>query len=131
MNVLTHCNADGSRLLMMVPLLLQFMPLTTADCQFTCGLPKPDREIRVPNLQPGSWASTVCRMIIDSAAGHLMQRGAVDLVIVGTLLHQSFTGDVANKIGTYLKVLAAKDNNVPFYVALPSSSFDWKLRERA
>src|SRR5262249_31741831 len=54
--------------------------------------------------------------------------GAVDLVIVGTD-RTTLLGDVANKIGTYLKALAAKDNNVPFYVALPSSSFDWKLRD--
>jgi methylthioribose-1-phosphate isomerase len=57
-----------------------------------------------------------------------MQRGAVDLVIVGTD-RTTLSGDVANKIGTYLKALAAKDNNVPFYVALPSSSFDWKLHD--
>jgi methylthioribose-1-phosphate isomerase len=67
-------------------------------------------------------------IIADSAAGHLMQHGIVDLVIVGTD-RTTFTGDVANKVGTYLKALAAKDNNVPFYVALPSSSFDWKLRD--
>jgi methylthioribose-1-phosphate isomerase len=67
-------------------------------------------------------------IIADSAAGHLMQRGAVDLVIVGTD-RTTLSGDVANKIGTYLNALAAKDNNVPFYVALPSSSFDWKLRD--
>ena len=57
-----------------------------------------------------------------------MQRGDVDLVIVGTD-RTTFTGDVANKIGTYLKALAAKDNGVPFYVALPSTSFDWNLRD--
>jgi methylthioribose-1-phosphate isomerase len=57
-----------------------------------------------------------------------MQHGEVDLVIVGTD-RTTYTGDVANKIGTYLKALAAKDNNVPFYVALPSSSFDWKIRD--
>jgi methylthioribose-1-phosphate isomerase len=67
-------------------------------------------------------------IIADSAAGHLMQRRAVDLVIVGTD-RTTFTGDVANKIGTYLKALAAKDNDVPFYVALPSSSFDWRLQD--
>jgi methylthioribose-1-phosphate isomerase len=65
-------------------------------------------------------------IIADSASGHLMQRGAVDLVIVGTD-RTTLSGDVANKIGTYLKALAAKDNDVPFYVALPSSSFDWGL----
>ena len=57
-----------------------------------------------------------------------MQHGMVDLVIVGTD-RTTFTGDVANKIGTYLKALAAKDNKVPFYVALPSSSFDWTMRD--
>ena len=55
-----------------------------------------------------------------------MQKGKVDLVIVGTD-RTTHTGDVANKIGTYLKALAAKDNNIPFYVALPSSTFDWDL----
>ncbi len=67
-------------------------------------------------------------VITDNAGGHLMQHGMVDMVIVGTD-RTTCTGDVANKIGTYLKALAAKDNNIPFYVALPSSSFDWKLRD--
>ena len=67
-------------------------------------------------------------LIADNTGGHLMQHGMVDLVIVGTD-RTTRTGDVANKIGTYLKALAAKDNNVPFYVALPSSSFDWKMRD--
>jgi methylthioribose-1-phosphate isomerase len=67
-------------------------------------------------------------IVADSAAGHLMQRGAVDLVIVGTD-RTTVSGDVANKIGTYLKALAARDNGIPFYVALPSSSFDWRLRD--
>ena len=67
-------------------------------------------------------------VITDNAGGHLMQHGQVDLVIVGTD-RSTFTGDVANKIGTYLKALAARDNNIPFYVALPSSTFDWQLRD--
>ena len=67
-------------------------------------------------------------VIADNTGGHLMQRGDVDLVIVGTD-RTTYTGDVANKIGTYLKALAAKDNGVPFYVALPSSSFDWQMRD--
>jgi methylthioribose-1-phosphate isomerase len=66
-------------------------------------------------------------VIADNTGGLLMQRGQVDLVIVGTD-RTTRTGDVANKIGTYLKALAANDNGVPFYVALPSSSFDWQLR---
>jgi len=67
-------------------------------------------------------------VITDNTGGHLMQHGMVDIVIVGTD-RTTYTGDVANKIGTYLKALAAKDNNVPFYVALPSSTFDWNIRD--
>jgi methylthioribose-1-phosphate isomerase len=67
-------------------------------------------------------------LITDNAGGHLMQHGMVDLVIVGTD-RTTRTGDVANKIGTYLKALAANDCGVPFYVALPSSTFDWETRD--
>jgi methylthioribose-1-phosphate isomerase len=65
-------------------------------------------------------------VIADNAGGHLMQQGRVDIAIVGAD-RVTRNGDVANKIGTYLKALAAKDNNVPFYVALPSSTIDWTL----
>ena len=65
-------------------------------------------------------------VIVDNTGGHLMQHGMVDMVIVGTD-RTTRNGDVANKIGTYLKALAAKDNDVPFYVALPSSSIDWTI----
>ena len=67
-------------------------------------------------------------IITDNAGGILMQRGQVDMCIVGTDRTLS-NGDVCNKIGTYLKALAAKDNNVPFYVALPSSTIDWNIRD--
>lgn len=67
-------------------------------------------------------------IITDNAGGYLMQQGNVDIVIVGTD-RTTATGDVANKIGTYLKALAARDNNIPFYVALPSSTFDWNLKD--
>ncbi|ACB77387.1 translation initiation factor, aIF-2BI family [Opitutus terrae PB90-1] len=67
-------------------------------------------------------------VIADNAGGHLMQHGHVDLVIVGTD-RTTATGDVANKIGTYLKALAAHDNGVPFYVAAPSPSIDWTLHD--
>ena len=67
-------------------------------------------------------------MIADNAGGHLMQHGDVDLVIVGTD-RTTASGDVANKIGTYLKALAAHDNGVPFYAALPSSTIDWSLSD--
>ncbi len=67
-------------------------------------------------------------VIADNAGGHLMQRGMVDLCIVGTD-RTTAAGDVANKIGTYLKALAARDNGVPFYVALPSTTVDWTISD--
>ncbi len=67
-------------------------------------------------------------VIADNTGGHLMQHGRVDLCIVGTD-RTTATGDVANKIGTYLKALSARDNNVPFYVALPSPTIDWTLSD--
>ena len=66
-------------------------------------------------------------IIADNTGGILMQRGKVDMCIVGTDRTLS-NGDVCNKVGTYLKALAAKDNNIPFYVALPSSTIDWKIK---
>ena len=67
-------------------------------------------------------------IIADNTGGILMQRGEVDMCIVGSDRTLS-TGDVCNKIGTYLKALAAHDNNVPFYVALPSSTIDWNTKD--
>ena len=67
-------------------------------------------------------------VIVDNVGGHLMQHGMVDLCIVGTD-RTTRRGDVANKIGTYLKALAAHDNGVPFYVALPSTTIDWTLAD--
>ncbi len=67
-------------------------------------------------------------LIVDNAGGHLMQHGQVDMVIVGTD-RTTARGDVANKIGTYLKALAARDNGVPFYVALPSPTIDWRVED--
>jgi methylthioribose-1-phosphate isomerase len=67
-------------------------------------------------------------VVADNTGGHLMQQGMVDMVITGTD-RTTWTGDVANKIGTYLKALAAKDNDIPFYVALPSTTFDWEMTD--
>ncbi len=67
-------------------------------------------------------------LIVDNAGGHLMQHGMVDLCFVGTD-RTTRHGDVCNKIGTYLKALAAHDNNVPFYVCLPSPTFDWSMND--
>ena len=129
-NVLTHCSAGW----------LAFVDYGSATAPIYAahdsGLPV---HVWVAETRPRNQGSKLTAwelgehgvphtIIADSAAGHLMQRGAVDLVIVGTD-RTTISGDVANKIGTYLKALAAKDNDVPFYVALPSSSFDWKLRD--
>src|SRR5213596_2659073 len=129
-NVLTHCNAGW----------LAFVDYGSATAPIYAahdsGLPV---HVWVAETRPRNQGSKLTAwelgehgvphtVIADSAAGHLMQHGEVDLVIVGTD-RTTCTGDVANKIGTYLKALAAKDNNVPFYVALPSSSIDWKLRD--
>jgi methylthioribose-1-phosphate isomerase len=67
-------------------------------------------------------------LIVDNTGGHLMQHNMVDMVIVGTD-RTTRNGDVANKIGTYLKALGAKDNNIPFYVALPSTTLDMTIRD--
>ena len=69
-------------------------------------------------------------VIVDNAGGHLMQRGLVDLCLVGAD-RITRIGDVANKIGTYLKALAAADTGVPFHVAAPSSTIDWRLTDGA
>jgi methylthioribose-1-phosphate isomerase len=69
-------------------------------------------------------------LVTDNAGGHLMQRGQVDCCLVGTD-RTTAAGDVCNKIGTYLKALAARDNGVPFYVAAPSSSIDWRIGSAA
>ena len=73
-------------------------------------------------------ASRADTVIADNTGGHLMQHGMVDLAIVGTD-RVTAQGDVCNKIGTYLKALAAKDNNVPFYVALPSPTIDFAVSD--
>jgi methylthioribose-1-phosphate isomerase len=67
-------------------------------------------------------------VIVDNAGGHLMQHGMVDIVLVGSD-RTTASGDVCNKIGTYLKALAAHDNGIPFYAALPSSTIDWTMRD--
>jgi len=129
-NVLTHCNAGW----------LAFVDYGSATspvyAAHDAGIPV---HVWVDETRPRSQGSKLTAwelgehgvphtIIADNAGGHLMQRGKVDAVIVGTD-RTTYTGDVANKIGTYLKALAAKDNDIPFYVALPSSSFDWSIRD--
>jgi methylthioribose-1-phosphate isomerase len=129
-NVLTHCNAGW----------LAFVDYGSATAPIYAAHDSGVRvHVWVDETRPRNQGSKLTAwelgehgvahtVIADNTGGHLMQRGEVDLVIVGTD-RTTYTGDVANKIGTYLKALAAKDNDVPFYVALPSSSFDWKMRD--
>ena len=130
LNVLTHCNAGW---------------LATVDCgtalagvyaAHDAGLPV---HVWVDETRPRNQGAALTAwelgqhgvphtLIVDNAGGHLMQRGQVDLVLVGTD-RTTATGDVVNKIGTYLKALAARDCGVPFYVAAPSSSIDWTIAD--
>lgn len=129
-NVLTHCNAGW---LATVDIGTATAPIYSAH---DAGIPL---HVWVDETRPRNQGASLTAwellnhgvphtVIADNAGGHLMQHGEVDLVIVGTDRTTS-TGDVCNKIGTYLKALAAHDNGVPFYVAAPSPSIDWTLRD--
>jgi methylthioribose-1-phosphate isomerase len=129
-NVLTHCNAGW----------LAFVDYGSATAPIYAAHDKRlPLHVWVTETRPRNQGSKLTAwelgqhgvahtVIADSAAGHLLQRGEVDLVIVGSD-RTTYTGDVANKIGTYLEAVAAKANNIPFYVALPSSSIDWQIRD--
>jgi len=127
-NVLTHCNAGR---LATIDLGTATAPIYLATGRGILVHVWVD-ETRPRNQGAGLTAWELSRrgvphtVIVDNAGGHLMQKGLVDLVIVGTD-RTTRNGDVVNKIGTYLKALAAHDNGVPFYVALPSSSIDWSM----
>jgi len=129
-NILTHCNAGW----------LAFVDYGSATAPIyaahKAGIPV---HVWVDETRPWLQGSRLTAwelgqegvphtLIPDNTGGHLMQHGLVDMVIVGTD-RTTRSGDVANKIGTYLKALAANDNQVPFYVALPSSTFDWQIRD--
>lgn len=129
-NVLTHCNAGW---LAFVDYGSATAPIYAAhDAGISVHVWVDETRPRSQGAKLTAWElgqhGVPHTVIADNTGGHLMQHGMVDLVIVGTD-RTTRTGDVANKIGTYLKALAAKDNKVPFYVALPSSSFDWKMRD--
>lgn len=127
-NILTHCNAGW---LAFVDYGSALSPIYTA---FDRGIKLHVwvDETRPRNQGAGLTAWELLNhgvphsVIVDNAGGHLMQHGMVDMVITGAD-RVTRTGDAANKIGTYLKALAAKDNGIPFYVAIPSSSIDWDL----
>ncbi len=127
-NVLTHCNAGA----------LATLNYGTATAPVylahEAGIPV---HVWVDETRPRNQGSQLTAyelahndvphtLIVDNTGGHLMQRGLVDLVVTGTD-RTTRSGDVANKIGTYLKALAASDNDVPFYVALPSTTIDWTI----
>ena len=129
-NVLTHCNAGW---LATVDWGTAIAPIYKAH---DAGIPV---HVWVDETRPRNQGANLTAwelyqhgvphtVIVDNAGGHLMQRGKVDMCIVGTDRTTSI-GDVCNKIGTYLKALAAKDNNVPFYVALPGPTIDWTLKQ--
>lgn len=128
-NILTHCNAGA---LACVEWGTATSPIYHAHQE---GIPI---QVYVDETRPRNqgahltaWemaqAGIPHKLLVDNAGGHLMQHGMVDLVIVGSD-RTTRTGDVANKIGTYLKALAAFDNQIPFYAALPSSTIDWNLK---
>jgi methylthioribose-1-phosphate isomerase len=129
-NVLTHCNAGS---LATINWGTATAPIYFAQQQ---GI---DVHVWVDETRPRNQGSQLTAwelaannvphtLIVDNAGGHLMQHGQVDIVITGTD-RTTRCGDVANKIGTYLKALAAHDNGIPFYVALPSTTIDWNSRD--
>jgi len=129
-NILTHCNAGW---LATVDWGTALAPIYKA---FDAGIPV---HVWVDETRPrNQGASLTCwelgqhgvahTLIVDNVGGHLMQHGQVDLCITGTD-RTTAAGDVCNKIGTYLKALAAHDNNVPFYVALPGPTIDWTITD--
>ena len=129
-NILTHCNAGA---LATVNWGTATAPMYVAQER---GIPI---HIWVDETRPRNQGSQLTAwelaqggidhtVIVDNVGGHLMQHGRVDLCLTGTD-RTTRSGDVANKIGTYLKALAARDNDVPFYVALPSTTIDWTISD--
>ena len=129
-NVLTHCNAGW---LATVDYGTATAPIyLAAEAGIPVHVYVDETRPRNQGAQLTAWElnnhGVPHTLIVDNAGGHLMQHGQVDMVIVGTD-RTTAHGDVCNKIGTYLKALAAKDNNVPFYVALPSPTIDWTVHD--
>ena len=120
-NILTHCNAGWLCAVDWGTATAPIYKAQDAGIDLHVYVDETGRATRAPRSPPGSWSQQGVshQVIVDNAGGHIMQHGGIDLVIVGTD-RTTATGDVCNKIGTYLKALAAKDNDVPFYVAAPS-----------
>ncbi len=129
-NILTHCNAGW----------LAFVDFGSATSPIYAAFDKGVKiHVWIDETRPRNQGARLTAwefnehgiphtVIPDNTGGHLMQHGMVDLILVGTD-RTTYTGFAANKIGTYLKALSAKANNVPFYVAVPSSSIDWKIKD--
>jgi methylthioribose-1-phosphate isomerase len=130
MKVLTHCNAGW----------LAFVDIGSATAPMYAAQGQRRKfHVYCDETRPRSQGATLTawelgqqgishQIIADNAAGHLMQRGQIDLVIVGSDRTLGRTGEVANKIGTYTKAVLAKRHGIPFYVAIPLSTIDWNLR---
>ncbi len=126
-NVLTHCNAGA---LATINYGTATAPVYAAQARgIAVHVWVDETRPRNQGSQLTAWelaeSGVPHTLVVDNAGGHLMQHGMVDIVITGTD-RTTRCGDVANKIGTYLKALAAHDNDVPFYVALPSTTIDWQ-----
>jgi S-methyl-5-thioribose-1-phosphate isomerase len=130
MKILTHCNAGW----------LAFVDVGTATAPMYAAQAQGKKfHVFCDETRPRSQGATLTawelaqqkishQIIADNAAGHLMQRGEIDLVIVGSDRTLGRTGEVANKIGTYTKAVLAKRHDIPFYVAIPLSTIDWRLK---
>ncbi len=130
MKILTHCNAGW----------LAFVDVGTATAPMYAAQAQGKKfHVFCDETRPRSQGATLTawelaqqkiphQIIADNAAGHLMQRGEIDLVIVGSDRTLGRTGEVANKIGTYTKAVLAKRHGIPFYVAIPLSTIDWNLK---
>jgi S-methyl-5-thioribose-1-phosphate isomerase len=129
MNILTHCNAGW---LAFVDIGSATAPLYAAQAQgrkfhVYCDETRPRSQGGTLTAWELAQQKISHQVIADNAAGHLMQRGKVDLVIVGSDRTLGRTGEVANKIGTYTKAVLAHRHQIPFYVAIPLSTIDWRL----
>jgi S-methyl-5-thioribose-1-phosphate isomerase len=130
MRILTHCNAGW---LAFVDIGTATAPLYAAQAQgkkfhVFCSETRPRSQGATLTAWELAQQKISHQVIADSAAGHLMQRGEIDLVIVGSDRTLGRTGEVANKIGTYTKAVLAERHGIPFYVAIPLSTIDWHLK---
>ena len=131
LKVLTHCNAGW---LAFVDIGSATAPLYAAQAQgkkfhVFCDETRPRSQGATLTAWELAQQGVSHQVIADNAAGHLMRRGEIDLVIVGSDRVLGRTGEVANKIGTYTKAVLARENKIPFYVAIPLSTIDWTLKQ--